>query len=176
MPDPDMFQHERFYRGAEALTQLKYMRLTVCGVGAVGSNLVDNLVRQGFEQITLIDFDRVESHNIGSQTYTKSDVGMFKVEALQSEMFRVVGVELETIRQKLTERNVAKLLKKANLVIDAFDNHLARALVTEYCRTASIPCLHVGLNADYAEIMWNENYRVPQDVTEAGLDAPACGN
>ena len=125
----------------------------------------------------MIDFDKVEAHNVGTQTYTESDVGMFKVEALQAEMFRAVEVEIIAMRQKLTERNVKKLLKEADLVIDGFDNHAARALVTEYCRDTSIPCLHVGLSADYAEVVWNEHYSVPHDTIEADVcDYPMARN
>ena len=101
----DKFYHEGLYRGDNALEKLSQIHLMVCGAGAVGSNLVNNLVRQGIRKITVIDFDRVEAHNVGTQTYTESDVGMFKVEALQAEMFRAVGVEITAIRQKLTERN-----------------------------------------------------------------------
>lgn len=165
----DIFYHEVLYRGDDALARLAQTRLIVCGAGAVGSNLVDNLVRQGFRQVTIIDFDRVEAHNVGTQTYAESDVGVFKVEVLQAEMFRTVGVEVDAVRQRLMARNVAKLLKNADLVVDGFDNHTSRALVTEHCRAKGLPCLHVGLNADYAEVLWNEDYRVPRDVADADV-------
>ncbi len=165
MPDP--FYHEMLYRGADALARLAAVRLTVCGAGAVGSNLVNNLVRQGVRQVKVIDFDRVEEHNIGPQIYAASDVGAFKVAVLQAEMFRVANIEITALRKKLTARNVDKLLTGADLVVDGFDNHTARRLVTEYCLSHFVPCLHVGLNADYAEVRWNEGYRVPQDVAGA---------
>lgn len=173
----DKFYHEGLYRGDDAIGKLGNARVTICGAGAVGSNLANNLVRQGIQQITIIDFDRVEEHNIGTQIYTESDVGMFKVEALQAEIFRAVGVEITAMRQKLTERNVGKLLKGVDLVVDGFDNHLARALVTERCRTERIPCLHVGLSADYAEVIWNVQYTVPHDTVEADVcDYPMARN
>jgi hypothetical protein len=102
---------------------------------------------------------------------------MFKVEALQAEVFRAVGVEITAIRQKLTERNIGKLLKETDLIVDGFDNHTARALVTEYCRDTSTSCLHVGLSADYTEIVWNEHYTVPHDTVEADVcDYPMARN
>jgi len=175
----DIFHHETLYRGAEALARLGQVRLTVCGAGAIGSNLVDALVRQGVRQVTAIDFDRVEAHNVGTQSYAGSDVGAFKVEVLQAEVFRAVGVEITAIRQRLTERNVGKLLADADLVVDGFDNRASRLLVTEHCLAAGIPCLHVGLSADYAEVIWNEGYRVPHDVDVAAAgvcDYPLARN
>ncbi len=165
-----LFYHETLYRGADALERLAQIQLTVCGAGAVGSNLVDTLVRQGVCQMTVIDFDRVEPHNVGTQTYAESDAGAFKVEVLQAEVFRTVGIEITAVRKRLTKRNVGQLLAGAGLVVDGFDNHDARTLVTGHCRQAGIPCLHVGLSADYAEVIWNEQYHVPRDVMEPGLD------
>ncbi|MGB0388404.1 MAG: HesA/MoeB/ThiF family protein [Ardenticatenaceae bacterium] len=173
----DTFHHESLYRGQEALEKLAACRVTVCGAGAVGSNLVTNLVRQGAQQVTVIDFDRVEQHNIGTQSYTLDDVGAFKVEMLQAELFRATEVEIHAVRKRLTARNVAKLLKNADLVVDGFDNHASRLLVTEQCRKANIPCLHVGLSAEYAEVLWNEGYRVPKDAQEGDVcDYPMARN
>ena len=171
------FYHERLYRGNAFIKQMRQLRLTVCGAGAVGSHLVNNMVRQGISTVTVIDFDRVEQHNIGAQTYTESDIGLFKVDALQSEVFRAVGVEISAVRQKLTERNVRIRLKDMDLVVDGFDNHVSRKVTTEYCREAAINCLHVGLSADYAEVLWNENYIPPQDMaTEDVCDYPMTRN
>lgn len=165
----ESFHHEVLYRGEEALARLARTRLVVCGAGAVGSNLVNNLVRQGFRSIRVIDDDRVESHNVGTQTYSGSDVGAFKVEVLQADVFRTVGVEIEAERKRLTEKNVDKLLGGADVVVDGFDNTASRRLVTESCRKSGTACLHVGMSADYAEILWNEGYRVPQEGA-AGVD------
>jgi hypothetical protein len=162
--------HEVLYRGQGAIDRLAQVHLVMCGAGAVGSNLVDSLVRQGFQRLTVIDFDRIEAHNVGTQTYAESDVGAFKVEVLQAEVFRAVEVEIEAVRQRLTARNVGKYLHGADLVVDGFDNHESRALVTEHCRANRIPCLHVGLSADYAEVLWNQTYRVPHDVEQEGAD------
>ena len=159
----ESFHHEVLYRGEEALARLGGVRLVVCGAGAVGSNLTINLVRQGFRSIRVIDDDRVESHNIGTQTYGLTDVGAFKAEVLQAEVFRAVGVEIETERRRLTEKTVEKLLAGVDIVIDGFDNTASRLLVTESCRKTGTACLHIGLSADYAEVLWNEDYRVPQE-------------
>ena len=44
------FLHEEIYRGAESVAKLAEPRVTVCGAGALGSQLADNLARQGFRQ------------------------------------------------------------------------------------------------------------------------------
>ena len=170
------FHHEALYRGADSLTKLAAVPLALCGVGALGSHLADNLVRQGLRQLRVIDRDRVEEHNVGTQLYGEADVGAWKVEALRQRLFRAAGVEIDAVRKDLTDRNARSLLQGAGLVLDTFDNSASRRLVLEQCRALSIPCLHVGLFADYGEVIWDEGYRVPQDAAGDVCDYPLARN
>lgn len=61
---------------------LKKQSVTVIGVGATGSNLVSLLASCGFEDITVYDFDVIESHNIANQWFRQDQIGLLKVEAL----------------------------------------------------------------------------------------------
>ena len=49
------------------------------------------------------------------------------------------------------------------VVIDGFDNTEARRIVTDHCKSQGIPCLHAGLFEEYAEVVWNDSYTVPQE-------------
>jgi tRNA A37 threonylcarbamoyladenosine dehydratase len=93
------FHHEQLYRGADLISRLAALRVTLCGAGAVGSNLADNLVRQGLSRLRVIDHDRVEEHNVSTQLYGEDEVGTFKAEALRNRLFRAAGVESEAVRK-----------------------------------------------------------------------------
>ncbi len=160
------FLHEALYRGQEAILKLGQAHITICGAGALGSHLTEHLARQGAQRLTVIDRDRVEEHNIGTQIYDESDIGAWKAEVMRARCFRATGIEIEAVTKELSERNVTKLLRGADLVLDTFDNSASRRLVTEHCRSQQLACLHLGMNADYGEIKWNEGYRVPADVVE----------
>jgi molybdopterin-synthase adenylyltransferase len=170
------FLHEELYRGADQLARLRAVPVTLCGAGALGSLLADNLARQGFRQWKVIDRDRVEEHNVGTQLYGEAEIGAWKVEALRTRLFRAVGVEIEAVAKELTERNSRSLLKGSGVVIDTFDNSAARGLIQARCRAEGIPCLHVGLFADYAEVIWDETYRVPGDVAGDVCQYPLARN
>ena len=173
---PGKFHHEQLYRGPGALARLAATRLTLCGAGALGSHLADNLTRQGLIDLRVIDRDRVEEHNVGTALYGLADVGVWKVEALRNRLFRGAGVEVEAVARELTADNAGRLLQGAGLVIDAFDNSAARRLVQQQCRARGLDCLHVGLSADYAEVIWDEGYRVPQDGGLDTCDYPLARN
>jgi molybdopterin/thiamine biosynthesis adenylyltransferase len=164
----DILVHERIYRGDALLAKMATTQLTVCGAGAVGSNLVDNLCRQGFRKFMVIDDDRVEAHNTPTQIWSMRELGQFKANMLKALAYNSSGAAVEAVTHRLEAGNVRKYLQPAGLVVDGFDNAASRALVADYCRTAKKDCLHVGLAKDYAEIVWNESYRVPRDVV--GLD------
>ena len=162
------FVHEEVYRGEELLKKIAERHITLCGAGAIGSNLADNLVRQGFQKMSVIDYDRVDNHNRNTQIWNSRDIGQLKVAALRSYLFNVMKVAIEPVDKKLEASNARKFLKAGSIVIDGFDNPEARGIVTNHCRDNNIECLHIGLAEDCAEVTWNSKYRVPTKST--GLD------
>lgn len=170
------FLHEETYRGAEALARLAELQIVVCGAGALGSHLVDNLARQGFRKLRVIDHDRVDEHNVSTQLYGAADVGASKVEVLRNRVFRAAEVEIEAVHKELTDRTSRQLLKGAEVVVDTFDNSLARRLVQQHCRQEKLHCLHVGMYADYCEAIWDEHYRVPNDAAGDVCEYPLARN
>ena len=157
------FLHESLMRGEDALKKIAEVHITVCGLGAIGSNLTEKLTRQGFRNFCIIDFDRIEEHNIGTQSYHLDEVGMQKAQALRSHLFRISKASVEFRSSKLDESNDRRFLSGPGIVVDSFDNRASRKVVTEFCAQTKKDCLHLGLNEAYGEVMWNEEYRIPQD-------------
>jgi len=172
----ERFLHERIYRGEGALVGLTQEIIGLCGAGAVGSNLAVNLARQGFSNMIVIDRDRVELHNLGTQIWSEAEVGLFKAECLRNRLFDELGLEAEARTREVNPRNAKKLLRGATILVDSFDNSESRRIVKEYGEANPTPCLHVGLNGDYAEVVWNEDYRVPSDAGEDVCDYPLARN
>ena len=168
--------HERLYRGDRLMEQARDAPVTVCGAGALGANIVESLARQGFTTLKVIDRDRVQERNLSTQPYHVSDVGALKAKILANSVFRAVGVAVQGQTMELTPENAGRLLGGSALVLDVFDNSQSRRAVKEYCDGASLPCLHVGLAADYAEVIWNEAYRVPSVANDDVCDYPLARN
>jgi molybdopterin/thiamine biosynthesis adenylyltransferase len=62
------------------------------------------------------------------------------------------------------------------LVVDSFDNSVSRQAVKDACADACLPCLHAGLAAEYAEVIWNDLYRVPSPAHDDVCDYPLARN
>ena len=157
-------RHEELYRKKKVMDLILKTKITVCGAGAIGSNLIDNMIRQGFKEITVIDFDRVEDHNRHTQIFGWRDIGQLKTTALKNNVYNSMNVVVKEFSKKLDESNIKKAFEGAEIIIDGFDNVNSRKLVTDYCKQNKRNCLHIGLFQDYAEVIWNEKYRVPDDV------------
>lgn len=171
-----IFFHEQLYRTDTVMALLKNYPVTICGVGALGGNLTENLARAGFGRLKAIDRDRIEERNLSTQPYYRSDIGAFKAKILANNLYRAIGTKVEAQTKELSAANAAQLLKDSQLIVDVFDNSTSRQVVKDYADQTGIPCLHAGLSADYAEVIWNEVYRVPSDVNDDVCDYPLARN
>ncbi len=171
-----IFFHEQLYRRNAVMAKLRDYSITICGAGALGANITENLARSGCERLQVIDGDRVEERNLSTQPYYLCDIGALKAKILANNLYRAIGTKIDAKTQKLTSTNVNQLLKQSQLLVDAFDNSSARQLLKDYACQSSIPCLHVGLYADYAEVIWNDAYRVPSNANDDVCDYPLARN
>ncbi len=169
------FYHEQLHRGTEAMELLQLAQVTICGAGALGANIAEGLARTGVGSLKLIDDDRIEERNLQTQPWERADVGARKARVLAGALYRAVGTEAEAVVRRLDAGNVKKLLRGSDLVVDAFDNSVSRRVVAEYCGE-DLPCLHAGLAAAYAEVIWNPLYRVPSDAGDDVCDYPLARN
>lgn len=168
---------ESNYRGQELLDRLAELNIIVCGAGALGSNFIHEIMRQGALNVTAIDDDRVEEHNISTQMYGPEHVGSLKTNAIVSVMWVLLRKVVMTCSQELTYRNAHRELSKADLVIDTFDNAASRQAVRDTCEYLGIPCLHLGMSVggNYGNAYWSANYVIDETLGDP-CEIPATRN
>ncbi len=171
-----VFFHEQLYRTPAIMSQIGNLAVTVCGAGALGANITENLARSGFGKLRIIDSDHIEERNLSTQPYYRSDVGAYKSKILSNALYRALGITVDGRSKELTSENAAQLLTGSALVVDTFDNSIGRKAIKDYCEAANLPCLHVGLATDYAEVIWNQVYRVPSPANDDVCDYPLARN
>ncbi|MEM9068798.1 MAG: ThiF family adenylyltransferase [Myxococcota bacterium] len=169
-------RHEEHYRTRGAMKRLASSHVTVCGAGALGSHIAIGLARAGVGHLRVIDHDRVEEQNLSTQPYGRGDVGSPKARLLAHGVFRAVGVQVDTRLKTLTRDNARALLRKSDVVVDAFDNSESRAAVQWGAAALAIPCVHAGLAADYSEVVWDPGYVVPSAALDDVCDYPLARN
>ncbi len=162
----DSLTHEKLYRTEEIIRQRSESSLLILGIGALGSNLVPLLIKNGFINICVLDNDRVDSHNIGNQFFTKTDVGRKKTQALKSKIHKEFGVLIDTVDQDV-EHVSPKSFKKKSLIVDTFDNWKAREISKNISKSTGIELIHSGMSPEgYSEVKWDEGYVIPSEEIE----------
>lgn len=104
--------------------------VAICGLGGLGSNIAIALARAGVGRLILIDFDRVDITNLHRQQYKASQIGQYKTDALAENLREIAPyIILTTHTQKISEENYNKLLWKADIICEAFDNAESKAML-----------------------------------------------
>ena len=157
------FIHEELYRD---LGPVRDKKVVICGCGALGGWAAVHLAKMGLRNLVLIDDSEVEEHNLGTQPYRLQDVGGRKALILANDLYRLAGTcRAEPVTQRLTPQNAEKLLRGADAVLDAFDNHASRKAVQQACLKLNLPCLHAGMSGEgTGDLHWEPGYEVPSDV------------
>ena len=116
--------------GLDLHKQFSSATVAICGLGGLGSNIAIALARAGIGKLILIDFDRVDITNLHRQQYKANQIGLYKADALVENLLEIAPyIEITAVTAKITEENLATLLKDADVVCEAFDNAEAKAML-----------------------------------------------
>ncbi len=105
--------------------KIEQQKVLLVGVGGVGSYALETLVRNGFTNITIIDYDKIDITNLNRQLITNNqNIGHSKVIAgiLRSKSINP-DILIDGIENKLTEANIEEILAlNFDYIIDACDD------------------------------------------------------
>src|SRR5258706_523878 len=97
LPPPafrDMFKRTISVWGPEAHVNLARLRVGIVGLGSVGALVAESLARMGLTRFLLIDFDRVEAHNLDRLVIaTEADIGRLKTDVARDRMLAIATAE-----------------------------------------------------------------------------------
>lgn len=106
--------------------------VAVCGLGGLGSNIAMMLARADVGYLKLIDYDSVESGNLNRQTYFIKHIGMLKTDALLEQIREVnTVIKAETACVKITAQNACELIKDCDIICEAFDDPVSKAMLAD---------------------------------------------
>ncbi len=102
----------------------------IIGAGSTGSFIALCLAKMGINKISVIDFDKVEEHNLNGQFYRFSDIGEFKVDALKKIIKDFTDIEINAINTEVNE-DYDFDINLNSLIILAVDDMEVRKLIYE---------------------------------------------
>lgn len=131
--------------GDAGVARLEAACVAVFGIGGVGSNCAEALVRGGVGTLVLVDRDVVSASNINRQAVAfRSTVGRPKVEVMAA-MARDINPEARVVaREAFVLDNVAEVLEGAprpDFIVDAVDTVAAKIALAKYAQGEGIPLI-----------------------------------
>ena len=104
--------------------KIQNTNVLLIGVGGVGSSTLETLVRNGFINITIIDFDDIDITNLNRQLITNSsNVGKLKVEEASIRAKSInPNCNIKAISDKLNIDNLEEFTSGYDYIIDACDD------------------------------------------------------
>ncbi len=121
------------------LKKLAEAKIGIAGVGGLGSNVAMLLVRSGVRQLLLIDDDVVDASNLNRQLYFPRHVGMEKVQASAEILLELCPqLQLELLTLRLDETNLAEIVVKRSLWVEALDGAQDKRIFVEHCLEQSL--------------------------------------
>jgi|APSaa5957512535_1039671.scaffolds.fasta_scaffold00355_22 hypothetical protein len=155
--------------------------ILVIGAGSIGSWLVRALVRTGFENVTVMDFDVVDNVNVYPQGYGLGDVGLDKVEALYEGIGATLGVEIKPVVDKFESKE--QVPEGTSYIIPAVDSLAVRQQVfeqacllpaTELVLDARMGARHGSIHAAWMEDTEGVFERYPLSFDATGVSPLPC--
>lgn len=137
----ERFSRVRLLVGEQELERISNLRITLVGLGAVGSHALEALVRYGAENIRLVDFDVIKYSNFNRQLLaTETSLGKQKVQAARERALDInPRASIECFEQFCHEESFAEIFdNRPDIVIDAIDGVTPKVKMIAYLKNNGI--------------------------------------
>lgn len=133
--------------GEEGQRKLKHSHVLVAGLGGLGSLSSFYLTCLGIGNLTLIDCGSVQLSDLNRQIlYNEGDLGLKKADVAYKKLSLLNSdVQIESIYEKIIDKNVLDLMEKVEIVVDGTDNFETRLLLNKACFEKKIPYVYGGI-------------------------------
>lgn len=148
MADNNFFARQELLISKLAGLMIKNLRIMIFGLGAIGCEILKNLVLMGFRHFLLVEMDRIEPSNLSkSILYGPDGIGLPKVEVAARkarELALAEDVDIQTIDGNLITQVGMGVYLEYDIAIIAVDTMDGRADINDKCVLTGTPFFEVG--------------------------------
>lgn len=141
-----MYERTLALIGEDSLNKIKRKNILVLGTGGVGGYAIETLVRSGIQNITIVDYDKIDYSNINRQVIANSNnIGNYKVNEWEKRIKEInKDIKVKKINEKITKDNINILFEdNYDYIIDACDTVIVKKLLIKLCKEKNINLLTV---------------------------------
>ena len=121
--------------GVVGQKKLLKSNVLIVGAGGLGSPIAIYLAALGIGRIGIIDKDNVEISNLSRQIiFSTNDIKKSKSTVAINKLRKInPDIQVQSFNKKLTIKNINKIAKNFDLIVDGSDNFRTRFLINDYC-------------------------------------------
>jgi len=138
------FTRTEMLLGETNMSKLKDSHVAVFGVGGVGGNCIEALVRSGVHTISIFDNDTVSLTNLNRQVIAlHSTIGKKKTEVMKERLLDInPSLKINAYDMFVSKENFHEIdFSDFDYVVDAIDTVSAKLLIIEKCKEVNIPII-----------------------------------
>ena len=166
--------------------KLLQSKVAIIGAGGLGGTVLEFLTRMGIGELIIADKDTIGDSNLNRQILSKeTNLGQSKTEVAVKRVKEInSSIDITGHSVFIDLDNVKKIIKGADVVVDALDNLPVRFMLQKACRELNIPLVHgaiAGFNGQLTtifpqdkglELIYGSDRNLPEHGTEVTLGAP----
>ncbi len=137
----EIYQRTELVIGKDNLEKIKRAKICICGIGGVGSYVLEALARIGVGNIVIIDNDNVDITNINRQLIaTVDNVGNSKVVEAKKRINSInPEIKITTVKDFIDTTNVDKYITNdCDYVVDAIDSVESKIAIIRACKQKNL--------------------------------------
>ena len=158
--------------GIDTQREIGNLRIGVVGLGSVGALVAESLARIGVSEITLIDPDVIEMHNLDRLLHgNKSNLGELKVHRAETEILRnstARSVRVRSIPYGVEYKEAYQEALDCDLIVSCVDRPIARDVLNYIAISHLIPVIEGGVaveirpdTCEFESARWRSHVVVP---------------
>lgn len=130
--------------GESGQLKIKQARVLVIGSGGLGCPVLQYLTAVGVGNIGIVDFDKVELHNLHRQIlYTENHVGQLKASTTKSILENLnPHIKIQVFEEKLILDTANNIITNFDIIVDGTDNFTTRYIINDSCVTLNKPLIY----------------------------------
>jgi adenylyltransferase/sulfurtransferase len=149
----ERYQRQILLFGEEGQERLKKAGIFIAGAGGLGSPVALYLAVAGVGTLTLADPDVVDRTNLNRQVlHSDRDIGEKKIASAREKLEEInPDITVRAIDARIDEKNAARLVGRADGIVDALDNYPARYILNRVALGKGIPLFHGAVRGMYGQ-------------------------
>lgn len=135
--------------GYESQNTIARLKIGIVGLGSVGCIVAETIARIGVTQVTLIDPDKVEVHNLDRLLYgTATDIGKLKVDLAAQAIRRnatAEKIQITTLPLSVHDETAYKAALDCDILFSCVDRPVPRDVLNYIAQAHLIPVIDGGI-------------------------------